>query len=311
MSELQSIEELEENLKVYRQQLEEIGQIILQDGEGDEDPDQELQDLYHNLEELIELNEDLLKDAIATRKSSSNIEEPILPSLAAPVASVAVTTAPELILPASLPPQVADQIRRAQAKAALLGRKPPAWAIGSKCQAIYAADGLYYDARIEGISSTGNFIVVYEGYTEKGEVPLSRIRPAPEKEEIYTGVAAPKRQRVNDSSESIEIPKWLTIKDTDDEKTKALKRKKLRSYKSKQRFHKMEQDQKEKASDWQSFLKTKGSKHRAGFFTGTRKQSIFATSTEVNSKVGVVGSGRGVTGNQKRVRQIFEKEDEE
>ncbi len=44
------------------------------------------------------------------------------------------TQAPSLQLPSILPPQVAQQIRTAQQKAALLGQAPAVWAIGSRCQ---------------------------------------------------------------------------------------------------------------------------------------------------------------------------------
>lgn len=58
-----------------------------------------------------------------------------------------------------------------------------------------------------------------------------------EAEQGYQGVTAPKRKRVEDAPiVDSEIPKWLAIKEEDDEKTKAKKRKLLKSYKSKLRF---------------------------------------------------------------------------
>lgn len=59
-------------------------------------------------------------------------------------------------------------------------------------------------------------------------------------------------------------PQWLTIKEGDDEKTVARKKKLLKSYKSKMRFQHMDVVQKEKQSSWQSFLKGKGSKKKTG-----------------------------------------------
>lgn len=53
----------------------------------------------------------------------------------------AITSAPELRLPTVLPPQVAQQIREAQQRAALAGQAPPAWAISAKVQALYSGDG--------------------------------------------------------------------------------------------------------------------------------------------------------------------------
>ena len=95
-----------------------------------------------------------------------------------------------------------------------------------------------------------------------------------------------------------EIPKWLEIKEEDDEKTKAKKRKLLKSMKSKMRFQNMDLVQKDKQDNWKSFLQGKGSKKKtgkpgscfclltrqprisfifwySGFFTTTKKESIF------------------------------------
>ena len=57
-----------------------------------------------------------------------------------------------------------------QVRAALTGQAPAEWAIGAPCQAVYSADGEYYDAAVEAVSEAGNFIVVFEGYGNKEEV---------------------------------------------------------------------------------------------------------------------------------------------
>jgi survival of motor neuron-related-splicing factor 30 len=62
--------------------------------------------------------------------------------------------------------------------------------------------------------------------------------------------------------------------------------------------------QKEKQSSWQSFLKGKGTKKKAGFFTGHKKDSMF--SVNEGGKVGVVGSGKGMTDYKKRQRHEFD-----
>lgn len=86
----------------------------------------------------------------------------------APLAQI--NTAPILSLPSQLPASVAEQIRRAQVKAALSGQAPPAWAIGAKVEAPYSADGQFYNAVIEAVSLNGNFIVAFDGYPDKEEV---------------------------------------------------------------------------------------------------------------------------------------------
>lgn len=74
------------------------------------------------------------------------------------------------LLPGMLPASVADQIRKAQVRAALMGQADASLAVGSKCQAVYSADGEYYEATVEAVSEAGNFIVVFEGYGNKEEV---------------------------------------------------------------------------------------------------------------------------------------------
>ncbi len=57
---------------------------------------------------------------------------------------------------------------------------------------------------------------------------------------------------------------WLAVKEGDDEKTIAKKRKLQKSYKSKMRFQNMDIHSKEKQNSWQSFLKGKGGKKKTG-----------------------------------------------
>ena len=99
------------------------------------------------------------------------------PQLASPSAPVAViTAAPEVRVPSVLPPQVAQQIRIAQQRAALTGQGPAAWAIGARVQARFSGDGRWYDASVTGISVSGNFIVSFEAYGNVDEVSLQDMR---------------------------------------------------------------------------------------------------------------------------------------
>lgn len=65
----------------------------------------------------------------------------------------------------------------------------------------------------------------------------------------------------------------------------------------------MDMKQKQKADNWQKFIKGKGSKKVTGFFTGAKKESIFKVSE--TGKVGVVGSGKPMTDFQKRSKHDF------
>lgn len=66
---------------------------------------------------------------------------------------------------------------------------------------------------------------------------------------------------------------WLEIQPEDDEKTRAKKKKLAKSYKSKMRFQKMDTETKSRQSSWLDFQKGKGTKKKAGFFTGARHGS--------------------------------------
>lgn len=179
--------------------------------------------------QVIQLTKDLLAEAAADERAEGpagavplaehgGAEPAIERSQAQPVA--AITAAPDLRIPSVLPPQVAQQIRLAQQRAALLGQAPASWAIGAKCQAVYSGDGQWcaaaaagvgakllacqdsrhpeavhgvrrYNARVEAVSVSGNFIVVYDGYDAREECDRSSVRArAEEEEEAYKGAHA-------------------------------------------------------------------------------------------------------------------------
>lgn len=256
--------------------------------------------------QAVQLVEDLLKEAGSLVPSASSATA-ATQGIGSPGSrlGLAPSQAPSVTLPSILPASVAEQIRRAQVKAALLGQAPPAWAVGAQCQAIYSGDGQWYDAVVQSVTPASMFVVLFEGYGNTEQVAPKQIRPRPDVQEVYKGVAAPKRKRVEDEPVISEIPKWCETKETDDEKTKSRKRKLLKSYKSKIRFQQMDLEQKKKQQDWHSFVKGKGSKKKAGFFTGRKKESMFKVPEEVGGKVGVVGSGKGMTDYQKRARHEF------
>ena len=48
---------------------------------------------------------------------------------------------------------------------------------------------------------------------------------------------------------------------------------------------------------------------QVGFFTGKKRESIFKSPEDVNGKVGVIGSGRGITEFQKREKYLANRSD--
>lgn len=81
-----------------------------------------------------------------------------------------IITPAELNAPSMLPASLAEQIQKARIKAALLGQAPAAWAAGAPCQAVWSADGKYYNAMVDSVTEAGTFFVVFEGYGDKEEV---------------------------------------------------------------------------------------------------------------------------------------------
>ena len=228
------------------------------------------------------MTKELLEEATQSKHAPGQVSE----KGTGPVA--AITEAPEVRVPSVLPPQIKDQIRIAQRRAALAGHAPAEWAIGSQIQAKFSGDGVWYDAEVTAISTSGKLIVKYTNFGTQDEVELTDIRNIEDQFEgtnhEYKGVTAPKRNTVKDNSlESFEQPPaWMHIKPTDDEKTKQKKKKLLKSFKSKQRFQKMDLEQKKKADSWKSFLTSKATKRSGGF---SKKKSMFSVTS--GGKIGV------------------------
>jgi len=72
---------------------------------------------------------------------------------------------------------------------------------------------------------------------------------------------------------------------------------------------KRESEQLAKQSAWLSFTKgAEGHKKKSKIIAPMKKTSMFATPDDPNAKVGVVGSGRGMTEFQKRGKHLYERQ---
>ncbi|KDD76239.1 hypothetical protein H632_c303p0, partial [Helicosporidium sp. ATCC 50920] len=168
------------NLKEYEEQLQQVGELLL------DDPDnEEYRGIYDGLVEVIKLTKELIgssADELAPPAHAASTSghdggtdaQPYAAPKAAPVA--AITAAPDIRVGIALPPQVAQQIRTARQRAAVIGQAPPEWAIGADVEALYAGDEQWYKAKVTGISVTNQFIVAYEGYEDPAEVSKTGIR---------------------------------------------------------------------------------------------------------------------------------------
>ena len=106
-----------------------------------------------------------------------------------------------------LPASVAEQIRRAQIRAALSGNAPPQWAIGAKCEALSFDDQKWYGGIVKHVTDHGRFVILFDNNRETEQMDGCFVRPPSDTGEVYKGVEAPKRKRVEDEPIITEIPK--------------------------------------------------------------------------------------------------------
>jgi survival-of-motor-neuron-related-splicing factor 30 len=119
------------------------------------------------------------------------------------------------------------------------------------------------------------------------------------------GVPAPKRLKVDERVAGREAPKKLEAQEGDDARTLERKKKLLKNFKSKQRLAAADAEQTERAQSWQAFRTGKGAtKHKPGFLTNPKKESMFAVPE--GGRVGVIGSGKGVTPAPERRKNQFD-----
>ena len=276
----QSLDELVANLATYKEQLNDVDELLTSDPTN-----AEFLEVKSSLEEVIALTEDLVKEA-----GGGDGDEAAAGAGAAPPP----------------PPPAADD--DAAAVFASL--------VGTKCRAKF--DGVWYDAVVDGVNETnGRIKVTFTQYGTVAELDADDIKgadggaegaeqnapdpvaaAAAAAREVYKGVPAPKRVRVDGDADRFvrkELPKKLMIMDGDDEATRERKRRQIKAFKGKQRMAEMDAEQNAKKNSWQSFQAKSGSKKRTGFMTGKvgKKDSMFRVPE--GGRVGVVGSGQGVT----------------
>ena len=280
----QSLDELVANLATYKEQLNDVDELLTSDPTN-----AEFLEVKSSLEEVIALTEDLVKEAGGGDGDEADEAD----------ASAAAAPPPP-------PPPAADD--DAAAVFASL--------VGTKCRAKF--DGVWYDAVVDGVNETnGRIKVTFTQYGTVAELDADDIKgadggaegadaAAPDPvaaaaaaaREVYKGVPAPKRVRVDGDADRFvrkELPKKLMIMDGDDEATRERKRRQIKAFKGKQRMAEMDAEQNAKKNSWQSFQAKAGGKKRTGFMTGKvgKKDSMFRVPE--GGRVGVVGSGQGVT----------------
>ena len=183
---------------------------------------------------------------------------------------------------------------------------------GMSCRALWSGDGQWYDAIVETVHpERGTYTVVFVGYGNTDEVSSSCILSLNETTVEATsnnninfeyqpnnkiGREFPNPNNVN--LKPIPIPEALRIKPDDPKEVVIAKKKKLRAIKSQNRFQQMEVETKSKQNSWKQFVS--GTTRKKGTFTSINKRSMFSTPESVTGKVGVIGSGQGMTSNREK-----------
>ncbi|XP_014356129.2 survival of motor neuron-related-splicing factor 30 [Papilio machaon] len=214
-----------EDLRNYKLQLQQVEAALLTDPENEE-----LLKLKTDLEEVIELTQDLIKtqegDIKVDIHSSSNNDN--------------VAASP-----------------RSDDDEATFSSAVSKWHVGEKCLAKWRADGMFYEALIEEISSD-TLKVKFDGYTTLEVVSINDVKPA-----------GPGLKRPHSGDES---------KHGKGYNREYLKKKKQ---KKQQRFKQIEEERETDKNKWLSFH-SKASKK-----PGVRTKSIFASPDNLSGRVGI------------------------
>ncbi|KAL6659580.1 hypothetical protein ACP70R_003620 [Stipagrostis hirtigluma subsp. patula] len=281
-----SVEELASNLSTYKDQLREVRKLIK---EKKDDPGiSEYLDMEKELQEVCVIT--LTEEVLATAKQSESAQ--IDAGLSSPKFS------------AGLQSEGLGDLSHSHK-----------FEVGTRVQAVYSEDGEWYNATIEALTPNG-YYVAYDGWGNKEEVDPDNVRPLEEeaadalrqaeKEAEATKMAIKRKieEAATSDFQARSLPAKLRIDPSDPEDVKATKRKKIHAFKSKARFEQLELAQNKRQNAWQQFQTTKGKAKKVGFFSGRKKESIFKSPDDHRGKVGVTGSGKGLTDFQRREKHL-------
>ncbi|CAM9672429.1 unnamed protein product, partial [Choristocarpus tenellus] len=173
---------------------------------------------------------------------------------------------------------------------------------GYSCKALYIEDGVYYDCTIQEVTAHG-YKVIYTAYGNVEEVPLEYLQ----RESVQSKAEAAAAEAATEADASFAIPERLRPQPGDTETEKERKRKKVKALKAKFKVKQKEAQTNNKQASWKAF-QTKGAKKKTkGSMSSLAigKGSIFASPDGLDGKVGVTGSGKGLT--EQRPRKKFKK----
>ncbi|KAI5898097.1 hypothetical protein GGG16DRAFT_83839 [Schizophyllum commune] len=165
------------------------------------------------------------------------------------------------------------------------------WSAGDECLAKYSGDGQWYPARITSVGGSESnrvYSIVFKGYNTTELVKAAEIKPLP----------------ANHQSAPITGKRKLSKTEEEERERKKKKNEKkleVRAQKAK--------EQVAKQATWQKF--TKKAEKKGVNIAGVSGTSIFKTPDNPMGRVGVTGSGKGMTTVHMPGKHKFEVRDEE
>jgi hypothetical protein len=289
---LESLSELLHNHDTFKTEL-----LVLNDAITNNHQETGITEKKEALTKIIQLTEETIGSIIRERTIHSDhmkISAPLQPDLTYELPEISTS---------SLPISIIGQMRELRGIQALLGSCSANWAIGINITARWSLDGYNYKGIIMAVTRYYLFIVEF---IKNGNQEILKIGDLSNFDHILDSVHKPiyppKIRKIDETVFALrEIQKKISINNNDDTETTVRKRKVLRNLKKKKRFIEMDLVQKEKSDNWKKFLLIKKNKN-----ISKNKDSIFKTTTF--GKVGVIGSGRGMTDCGSRMKYSF-KED--
>jgi survival-of-motor-neuron-related-splicing factor 30 len=255
------MEEIEAQLAEFREQLEGIEALLLEEPENEE-----YVGLKKSTLELIEDLQKLLPTAPTPPKPTLNSDDS--PSRATLPSQTISSTPIDVGIRAT--GQVEEALKRGLY-------------VGLPSEAVWPEDGLWYPATIESIGDAG-VKVKFKSYgdiltLEAKLVRASSLLGEKKRKEPTGGSSEPE-------GTDIGIPEHLRYTDTDTEKSRDWKKRQQKAWKSERRKEQQEVAENKAKVSWQNFSK---SHKKTG--TTTKKESMFRTSDAYGGKIGVIGSG--------------------
>jgi survival of motor neuron-related-splicing factor 30 len=170
---------------------------------------------------------------------------------------------------------------------------------GTRCQAIFYEDGLWYDCIITEQTEKG-YKVTFTDYGTRAEVRFDQIRLQ------SSGKVQDKKRTIKEvvTPAGYKIPESLAVQKTDTEEVIETKKRKIQAIKKQQRTDRLESESQKQQSGWLKFFYNKAStKSKCGFLSGKPKESIFKVPETLEGKVGVISVASAATEKGPRLPQ--------